>query len=109
MEDPIGKIVGGPGPLQVRGGGRTWRLPPDRHWSVGRSSGVDIRLENPRISRLHAVLTAGPDGTWSVTDADSDNGLRVNGRDVPSNQAVPLRNGDRIHLGAWTVITITRG
>jgi hypothetical protein len=64
---------------------------------------------DPGVSRLHAVLTAGPDGTWSVTDADSDNGLRVNGRDVPPHEAVPLRDGDRIHLGAWTVITITRG
>jgi hypothetical protein len=64
---------------------------------------------DPGVSRLHAVLTAAPDGTWSVTDADSDNGLRVNGRDVPPGQAVPLRDGDRIHLGAWTVITITRG
>jgi serine/threonine-protein kinase len=64
---------------------------------------------DPGVSRLHAVLTAGPDGSWSVTDADSDNGIRVNGQDVPPSQAVPLRPGDRIHLGAWTVITITRG
>jgi serine/threonine protein kinase len=64
---------------------------------------------DPGVSRLHAVLTAGPDGTWSVTDADSDNGIRVNGRDVPPQEAVPLRDGDRIHMGAWTVITITRG
>jgi pSer/pThr/pTyr-binding forkhead associated (FHA) protein len=64
---------------------------------------------DPGVSRLHAVLTARPDGTWSVTDADSDNGLRVNGQDVPPHEAVPLRDGDRIHMGAWTVITITRG
>jgi len=32
----------------------------------------------------------------------------VNGRDVPPNEPVPLRDGDRIHLGAWTVITIVR-
>jgi serine/threonine-protein kinase len=64
---------------------------------------------DPGVSRLHAVLTAGPDGTWSVTDADSDNGIRVNGRDVRPDESVPLRHGDRIHLGAWTVITITRG
>ena len=63
---------------------------------------------DPGVSRLHAVLTAGPDGTWSVNDAGSDNGMRVNGRDVPPREAVPLRDGDRIHLGAWTVITITR-
>ncbi len=63
---------------------------------------------DPGVSRLHAVLTLGPDGIWSVKDADSDNGIRVNGRDVPPLETVPLRHGDRIHLGAWTVITVTR-
>jgi serine/threonine protein kinase len=63
---------------------------------------------DPGVSRLHAVLIAGPDRTWSVVDAGSDNGIVVNGKDVPPGEAVPLRDGDRIHLGAWTVITITR-
>jgi serine/threonine protein kinase len=62
------------------------------------------------VSRLHAVLTSNPDdGTWSVADLDSPNGIQVNGRDVPAGTPVPLRAGDRIHLGAWTLITITRG
>jgi serine/threonine protein kinase len=63
---------------------------------------------DPGVSRLHAVLIAGPDRSWSVVDPGSPNGIMVNGRDVPPGQAVPLRDGDRIHLGAWTVITITR-
>jgi serine/threonine protein kinase len=63
---------------------------------------------DPGVSRLHAVLTAGPDGSWSVVDAGSPNGIVVNGKDVPAGQVVPLRHGDRIHLGAWTVITIVR-
>jgi serine/threonine protein kinase len=63
---------------------------------------------DPGVSRLHAVLVAGPDRSWSVVDAGSPNGIVVNGKDVPSGQAVPLRHGDRIHLGAWTVITIVR-
>jgi serine/threonine protein kinase len=63
---------------------------------------------DPGVSRLHAVLIAGPDRNWSVVDAGSDNGIVVNGKDVPPGEAVPLRDGDRIHLGAWTVITITR-
>jgi pSer/pThr/pTyr-binding forkhead associated (FHA) protein len=81
--------------------------------SVSRQIEPEIDLtgppKDPGVSRLHAVLTARPDGTWSVTDAGSDNGIRVNGRDVRPDEAVPLRHGDRIHLGAWTVITITRG
>jgi serine/threonine protein kinase len=64
---------------------------------------------DPGVSRLHAVLAAGPDRNWSVVDAGSPNGIVVNGKDVPPGEAVPLRDGDRIHLGAWTVITITRG
>jgi pSer/pThr/pTyr-binding forkhead associated (FHA) protein len=61
------------------------------------------------VSRLHAVLIAGPDRNWSVVDAGSPNGIVVNGKDVPPGETVPLHDGDRIHLGAWTVITITRG
>ena len=64
---------------------------------------------DPGVSRLHAVLTAGPDRSWSVIDAGSPNGIMVNGKDVPPGEAVPLRDGDRINLGVWTMITITRG
>ncbi len=64
---------------------------------------------DPGVSRLHAVLRAGPGRSWSVVDAGSPNGILVNGKDTPPDQAVPLREGDRIHLGAWTVITIVRG
>ena len=64
---------------------------------------------DPGVSRLHAMLIAGPDRSWSVIDPGSPNGILVNGKDVPPGKAVPLRDGDRIHLGAWTVITITRG
>jgi serine/threonine protein kinase len=63
---------------------------------------------DPGVSRLHAVLIAGPDRSWSVVDSGSPNGLMVNGKDVPPGDTVPLRDGDRIHLGAWSVITITR-
>ena len=81
--------------------------------SVSRGIEPEIDLtgppSDPGVSRLHAVLRAEPDASWSVTDLDSPNGIQVNGKDVPPNEAVRLRDGDRIHLGAWTVITITRG
>jgi serine/threonine-protein kinase len=63
---------------------------------------------DPGVSRLHAALTAAPDGTWSVMDLGSPNGIQVNGKDVPSGAPIPLRSGDRIHLGAWTLITLVR-
>jgi len=80
--------------------------------SVSRHIDPEIDLTGPPtdtgVSRLHAVLTVGPDQSWSVADAGSGNGIVVNGKDVPAGQVVPLRHGDRIHLGAWTVITIVR-
>jgi serine/threonine protein kinase len=61
---------------------------------------------DPGVSRLQAVLSASPDDSWSITDPGSPNGILVNGKEAPPGEAVPLRDGDRIHLGAWTVITI---
>jgi serine/threonine protein kinase len=58
------------------------------------------------VSRLHAALTSNPDGTWSVIDLGSPNGIQVNGKDVPSGTPRPLHPGDQIHLGVWTRITI---
>lgn len=61
---------------------------------------------DPGVSRLHAVLIAEPDGSWVVLDPGSANGTLVNGSEVTAGARVRLRDGDRIHLGAWTVITV---
>jgi pSer/pThr/pTyr-binding forkhead associated (FHA) protein len=61
------------------------------------------------VSRLHAVLLKAPDGTWSVVDPGSANGTEVNGSEIPQGQVVPLHEGDRIHLGAWTELRVIRG
>jgi hypothetical protein len=81
--------------------------------SVSRGLDPEIDLTgppaDPGISRLHAVLVAGPDGSWSVLDPGSANGTLVNGTEIPTGDPVPLRDGDRINLGAWTAITVRRG
>ena len=64
---------------------------------------------DPGVSRLHAVLLRAPDDTWSVVDPGSANGTAVNGSEIPQGQAVPLHDGDQIHLGAWTAISVIRG
>src|SRR6185503_1332730 len=52
--------------------------------SVSRHIDPEIDLTGPPtdtgVSRLHAVLTAGPDQSWSVADAGSGNGIVVNGK-----------------------------
>ena len=55
------------------------------------------------------MLVAGPGGTWGVLDPGSANGTLLNGRGIAVGDLIPLRDGDRINLGAWTVITVHRG
>jgi hypothetical protein len=64
---------------------------------------------DPGVSRLHAVLIAEADGSWAVLDPGSENGTLVNGGEIAAGVRVPLHDGDRIHLGAWTVIAIQAG
>ncbi|MEU8251171.1 FHA domain-containing protein [Nonomuraea sp. NPDC048916] len=65
--------------------------------------------EDPGVSHLHAVLLAQRDGSWTLVDPGSSNGTRVNGKQLTVNVPVPVAAGDRIHVGAWTVITIREG
>ena len=96
---------------------RRFRLAGDEV-RIGRhsvSSGIDPEIDlsvppaDPGVSRLHAVLLRSPDGSWSVVDPGSANGTEVNGSEIPQGQPVPLRDGDRIHLGAWTELRVVRG
>jgi hypothetical protein len=82
---------------------------------VGRLSadgGIDPEIDltgppaDPGVSRLHAVLLRGQNGFWSVVDPGSANGTLVNGTEIARDQIVPLHDGDRIHLGAWTELRI---
>ena len=72
----------------------------------------DIDLTGPpedaAVSHAHALLVVGPDGNWSVVDLASANGTYLNGSPDPieAHVAVPLSDGDRIHVGAWTTLTV---
>ncbi|MFW6641473.1 FHA domain-containing protein [Nocardiopsis algeriensis] len=66
---------------------------------------------DPAISHIHAILVARPDGTWALVDPGSTNGTTVNGTADPVAPGVefPLRDGDRVYAGAWTVIILQKG
>ncbi|HEY2288543.1 MAG TPA: FHA domain-containing protein [Streptosporangiaceae bacterium] len=61
---------------------------------------------DPGVSRLHAVLIPEGDGSWAILDPGSENGTHVNEVEIAPDQRVRLRDGDRVYLGAWTVLTI---
>jgi hypothetical protein len=62
---------------------------------------------DPAVSHLHAQLLRHPEG-WVVVDLGSANGTRLNDADEPleAETEIPVKAGDRIHLGVWTTITV---
>ena len=65
--------------------------------TIGRSSTCDIVIDDPRVSRLHAVVSVV--GGQVVVEDKSTNGTFVNGRRI----ATPtyLNNNDLLSLPAW--------
>ncbi|WP_137989269.1 FHA domain-containing protein [Streptomyces vilmorinianum] len=84
-----------------------------RRHSTGEAPDIDLSVppEDPGVSHQHAVLVQQPDGSWAVVDQNSTNGTTINGAEEPIQPYVPvqLQDGDRVHVGAWTTITIRRG
>ena len=99
------------GPVQTNRAARTPRallvvngrrmLVPPRGGVIGRSRECDIVLDDSNVSRRHAELHPDLDG-WTIGDLGSTNGVRVNGRRIEHRE--PLQPGDRIDLGATTLV-----
>jgi len=74
----------------------------------------DINLsgapEDPAISHMHAVLERQNDGSYKLRDLGSTNGTTMNDDPTPVSADVgaPLVDGDRIRIGAWTMLTLHR-
>ncbi|TDC63030.1 FHA domain-containing protein [Streptomyces hainanensis] len=84
-----------------------------RRQSTGESPDIDLSRppEDPGVSHRHAMLVQQVDGGWAVVDQDSTNGTTVNMAEDPIQPfvPVPLQEGDRVHIGAWTTLTLYRG
>lgn len=84
--------VGGPEPVE-------FIVPADRApATIGRRSDAACRLDDPTVSRQHAVLRREAGG-WVLEDAGSRAGTLLNG--VPLRAASPLAPGDEIGIGPW--------
>jgi len=69
-----------------------------RDWTrIGRSLAADVRLDDPTISRRHALIVRGPDGARLLDDR-SLNGVFVNGERVEWRT---LAHGDEIVVGRY--------
>jgi ABC-type multidrug transport system ATPase subunit/predicted component of type VI protein secretion system len=72
---------------------------------LGRDSGNDIVVPIDAVSRRHARIER-RDGTWRIVDLDSVNGLRLDGRKVPSHD---LRDGDVLMIGRSVTLEYSDG
>ena len=72
---------------------------PITHWEnvIGRSRSSDVCINDPTVSRNHAVLTRYDDGSWTISDAGSKAGVLVNNKPV---QICALKERDRIRIGS---------
>ena len=71
---------------------------PITHWEnvIGRSKNCDVTIDFPTVSRNHAVLTRYDDGSWTIADVGSKDGIRVNRHRV---QISALTAKDKISIG----------
>ena len=73
---------------------------PQRELTLGRAPDCNFVVDDPTVSRRHAVLRRDGDG-WTFRDTGSTNGSAVNGWHVSEAR---LRPGDELCLGARRII-----
>lgn len=76
-------------------------VPVSGSLEIGRAPGLGLVLDDPDVSRVHARVQEGPAGA-QISDADSANGLFVDGRRVTT--AHPLREGEVLQLGGSRLV-----
>ncbi|MFF3113455.1 FHA domain-containing protein [Kitasatospora sp. NPDC057904] len=92
--------------IPIAGKGRLWigrslagrhRVPPE----------IDLALD-PGVSHRHGLLQQQDDGSLVLIAQATANGTFMNGAcdEVELGRPIELQDGDRIHLGVWTTITV---
>jgi hypothetical protein len=73
-------------------------------WSrIGRSVAADIRLDDPSVSRRHALIVSEPGESLRVLDDRSLNGILVNGEAVEWGR---LEDGDELAIGSYRLFVL---
>jgi pSer/pThr/pTyr-binding forkhead associated (FHA) protein len=70
---------------------------------IGRLGPAHLRLEDPKISRLHAVIEVGENKEAAIIDMGSAEGTRVNGEKISRTR---LKHGDEIVLGDSRLVVV---
>jgi len=80
--------------------------PIERGWTrIGRSATADLRLDDPSVSRRHALVVAEPGKRLRVLDDRSLNGVLINGERVEWGA---LGDGDELAIGRYKLYVLER-
>lgn len=71
-------------------------------WVAGRDETCDIYLNNQHVSRRHFNLRNGDEGFY-ITDLESINGTKVNGKKIPTGKPYRIFSGDTIGIMSLTI------
>jgi predicted nucleic acid-binding Zn-ribbon protein len=79
-------------------------FPIERGWTrIGRSIAADVRLDDPSVSRRHALVVSEPDESLRVLDDRSLNGVFLNGEIVDWGK---LEDGDELRIGRFRLFVL---
>ena len=71
--------------------------------NIGRSLENHLVIDDPSVSRRHALVVAEPGKALRVLDDSSLNGVLVNGEAVEWG---PLRDGDQLTIGRYSLYVL---
>jgi predicted component of type VI protein secretion system len=74
---------------------------------IGSGPSAVLRLDDPNVSSIHAVVKVSPDGHVTIIDLGSEAGTTVNGYAV--SEPVTLKVGDQIGVGGARVVITQLG
>jgi predicted RNA-binding Zn-ribbon protein involved in translation (DUF1610 family) len=93
--------------LAMREGEERIRVfPIEEGWvRIGRSTKADIQLDDPSVSRRHALLVSEPGRALRVLDDRSLNGVFLNGEPIEWGR---LTDGDELRIGRYRLFALER-
>jgi two-component system response regulator AtoC len=80
----------------------TSRVPSDGELTIGRSDRCTVVIDDPLLSREHAVLRIGVRN--ELTDLGSSNGTRVGDRELAAHAPEPLAVGEVVSVGSHVLL-----
>jgi pSer/pThr/pTyr-binding forkhead associated (FHA) protein len=79
-------------------------FPIERGWTrIGRSAAADVRLDDPSVSRRHALVVSEQPSSLRVLDDRSLNGVLLNGERV---EWARLADGDELAIGRYRLFAL---